>query len=198
MTSAQPGLVVIRSRSTTRRSTTSTTASVVHAGRTASPARAGRTGRAPPTSASSRPTGSTASTGGPRSACSNERLPGWVAEVDGRRVHYARCDGVGPDPLPLVLLHGWPGSYAEMYKVAPLLADPGAHGGDPADAFDVIVPSLPGSRALGSSARTRLRRRRVQRRRPRAHDRRARPAAVRRARWRPRRLRVGRPRPSAS
>jgi len=74
----------------------------------------------------------------------NERLPGRAAEVDGRRVHYARCEGVGPDPLPLVLLHGWPGSYAEMYKVAPLLADPGAHGGDPADAFDVIVPSLPG------------------------------------------------------
>jgi pimeloyl-ACP methyl ester carboxylesterase len=46
--------------------------------------------------------------------------------------------------MPLLLLHGWPGSFAEMYKVAPLLADPGAHGGDPRDAFDVIVPSLPG------------------------------------------------------
>ena len=74
----------------------------------------------------------------------NERLPGWVVEIDGRSVHYARCPGVGPDPMPLVLLHGWPGSYAEMYKIAPQLADPAAHGGDPADAFDVIVPSLPG------------------------------------------------------
>jgi pimeloyl-ACP methyl ester carboxylesterase len=46
--------------------------------------------------------------------------------------------------MPLLLLHGWPGSFAEMVKVAPMLADPGAHGGDPADAFDVVVPSLPG------------------------------------------------------
>jgi pimeloyl-ACP methyl ester carboxylesterase len=74
----------------------------------------------------------------------NECLPGWVADVDGRRMHYARLPGVGPDPLPLVLLHGWPGSFFEMYKIAPLLADPGAHGGDPADAFEVVVPSLPG------------------------------------------------------
>jgi pimeloyl-ACP methyl ester carboxylesterase len=74
----------------------------------------------------------------------DERLPGWSTVIDGRRVHYARCNGVGPDPLPLALLHGWPGSFAEMYKIAPALADPAAHGGDPADAFDVIVPSLPG------------------------------------------------------
>jgi len=74
----------------------------------------------------------------------NERLPGWVVDVDGRRMHYARLPGVGPDPLPLVLLHGWPGSFFEMYKVAPLLSDPGAHGGDPVDAFEVVVPSLPG------------------------------------------------------
>ncbi len=74
----------------------------------------------------------------------NERLPGWIADVDGRRMHYARLPGVGPHPLPLVLLHGWPGSFFEMHKVAPLLADPGGHGADPADAFEVIVPSLPG------------------------------------------------------
>jgi pimeloyl-ACP methyl ester carboxylesterase len=74
----------------------------------------------------------------------NHRLPGWIVEVGGRRVHFARCRGVGPSPMPLVLLHGWPGSFAEMYKVAPMLADPAAHGGDPVDAFEVIVPSLPG------------------------------------------------------
>src|SRR6185437_10612782 len=45
---------------------------------------------------------------------------------------------------PLVLTHGWPGSFAEMERVIPLLADPAAHGGDPGDAFHVIVPSLPG------------------------------------------------------
>ena len=74
----------------------------------------------------------------------NLRLPGWTVDVGGRPVHYARCPGVGPAPLPLVLLHGWPGSFMEMTKVAPLLADPGAHGGDPVDAFEVVVPSLPG------------------------------------------------------
>jgi pimeloyl-ACP methyl ester carboxylesterase len=74
----------------------------------------------------------------------NERLPGWVTDIGGRQVHFARCPGVGPDPMPLVLLHGWPGSYFEMVKVAPALADPAAHGGRPADAFEVVVPSLPG------------------------------------------------------
>jgi pimeloyl-ACP methyl ester carboxylesterase len=74
----------------------------------------------------------------------NDRLPGWSATIDGRGVHAARLPGKGPEPLPLVLLHGWPGSFVEMVKVAPMLADPAAYGGDPADAFDVVVPSLPG------------------------------------------------------
>ena len=74
----------------------------------------------------------------------NDRLPGWLATIAGRTVHFARCEGRGPAPLPLLLLHGWPGSFVEMYKIAPALADPAAHGGDPRDAFDVIVPSLPG------------------------------------------------------
>jgi microsomal epoxide hydrolase len=74
----------------------------------------------------------------------NERLPGWTASVGGRTLHFARCKGRGPAPLPLVLLHGWPGSFFEMSKIAPALADPVAHGGDARDAFEVIVPSLPG------------------------------------------------------
>jgi microsomal epoxide hydrolase len=78
----------------------------------------------------------------------DERLPGYVVERRAagqpRRVHFARLPGRGPAPFPLLLLHGWPGSFAEMYKIAPALADPAARGGDPADAFDVIVPSLPG------------------------------------------------------
>jgi pimeloyl-ACP methyl ester carboxylesterase len=52
--------------------------------------------------------------------------------------------GKGPSPLPLVLTHGWPGSFLEMMKVIPLLTDPASHGGSAADAFDVVVPSLPG------------------------------------------------------
>ncbi|MFD1939446.1 epoxide hydrolase family protein [Nonomuraea mangrovi] len=75
-------------------------------------------------------------------------FPHYVADVDGRRVHFVhvraeRVEGA-PEPLPLVLTHGWPSSFVEMLRVTRLLADPAAHGGDPADAFDVVVPSLPG------------------------------------------------------
>ena len=49
-----------------------------------------------------------------------------------------------PKPLPLIITHGWPGSFVEMVKLIPLLTDPAAHGGRAEDAFDVIVPSLPG------------------------------------------------------
>lgn len=66
------------------------------------------------------------------------------AEVDGLGVHFIHEMGKGPKPLPIVITHGWPGSFAEMTKIIPLLTDPAAHGGDPADAFDVVVPSMPG------------------------------------------------------
>jgi pimeloyl-ACP methyl ester carboxylesterase len=66
------------------------------------------------------------------------------ADLDGQTLHLVRAQGRGRDPLPLLLTHGWPGSFLEYLKVLPLLCDPGAHGGDPADAFTVIVPSLPG------------------------------------------------------
>ena len=52
--------------------------------------------------------------------------------------------GKGPNPLPLIITHGWPGTFFEMHKVIPLLSDPAAHGGDPGDAFDVVAPSMPG------------------------------------------------------
>jgi pimeloyl-ACP methyl ester carboxylesterase len=66
------------------------------------------------------------------------------AEVAGHSLHVVRVKGRGPRPLPLLLTHGWPGSFLEYLPVLPLLTDPGAHGADPADAFTVIVPSLPG------------------------------------------------------
>ena len=65
-------------------------------------------------------------------------------EIDGQMLHVVVADGRGPNPLPLLLTHGWPGSFLEYLKVLPLLADPAAHGADPSDAFTVIVPSLPG------------------------------------------------------
>jgi pimeloyl-ACP methyl ester carboxylesterase len=64
--------------------------------------------------------------------------------VDGVRLHVAHAQGVGPKPLPLVLTHGWPSSFLEWSKVLGPLSDPAAHGGDPADAFTVLAPSLPG------------------------------------------------------
>ena len=66
------------------------------------------------------------------------------ATVNGIGIHFVHERGKGPDPLPLVITHGWPGSFVEMLKIVPLLADPARHGGDAADAFDVVVPSLPG------------------------------------------------------
>ncbi|MGH7366937.1 MAG: epoxide hydrolase family protein [Candidatus Rokuibacteriota bacterium] len=72
------------------------------------------------------------------------RVPHFRARVDGVGIHLVHERGRGPAPLPLLITHGWPSSFVEMLALIPLLADPGAHGGDPADAFDVIVPSVPG------------------------------------------------------
>ena len=59
-------------------------------------------------------------------------------------IHFIHEKGKGPSPLPLILTHGWPGSFLEMLKILPLLTDPAAYGHDAADAFDVVIPSLPG------------------------------------------------------
>lgn len=64
--------------------------------------------------------------------------------IAGQSIHYIYQRGVGPAPMPLVLTHGWPGSFVEMLDLIPLLTHPEAHGGTPDDAFDVVVPSLPG------------------------------------------------------
>lgn len=64
--------------------------------------------------------------------------------LDGLGLHFIHERGVGPAPLPLLLSHGWPSTFYEMLAILPLLTDPGSHGGDPSDAFDVVVPSIPG------------------------------------------------------
>lgn len=73
---------------------------------------------------------------------------------DGLPIHFIHEPGKGPDPLPLLITHGWPGSFLEMTRILPLLTDPAAHGGDPGDAFTLIVPSIPG---YGFSGRPRRR-----------------------------------------
>ncbi|MBV8450533.1 MAG: epoxide hydrolase [Hyphomicrobiales bacterium] len=71
-------------------------------------------------------------------------LPQYRLALDGLNVHFVHQRGNGPKPLPLVITHGWPGSFVEMVKLLPLLTDPAAHGASVDDAFDVVVPSLPG------------------------------------------------------
>jgi microsomal epoxide hydrolase len=68
----------------------------------------------------------------------------FTVALGGIDLHFIHEPGVGPRPLPLLLSHGWPGSIVEFQRLIPLLTDPGRFGGDPADAFTVVAPSLPG------------------------------------------------------
>ena len=77
----------------------------------------------------------------------------FMGTVEGHDIHFVQAKGNGPDPMPLLLSHGWPGSFFEMHELIPLLTDPAAHGGDETDAFDVVVPSLPGYIFSPGSAR---------------------------------------------
>ncbi|MFY1691087.1 epoxide hydrolase family protein [Plantactinospora sp. WMMB782] len=74
------------------------------------------------------------------------RLPRFRSTVHGLGIAFLHARAVAPGgpALPLILCHGWPDSSWRYEKVLPLLTDPGAHGGDPADAFDVVVPDMPG------------------------------------------------------
>ncbi len=71
-------------------------------------------------------------------------LPGYRTEIDGLGIHLLHVRSPHSNALPLVMTHGWPGSIVEFLKVIEPLTDPAAHGGDPADAFHVVCPSLPG------------------------------------------------------
>jgi microsomal epoxide hydrolase len=64
-----------------------------------------------------------------------------LADID---VHFVHAQGVGPNPMPLLISHGWPGSIVEFQQLLPRLTDPAKFGGDPRDAFTVVAPSLPG------------------------------------------------------
>lgn len=66
----------------------------------------------------------------------------YQAEIDGEVIQFIHERGKGPNPTPIMLLHGWPDSIYRYSKLIPLLTDPAAYGGDPNDSFDVIVPSL--------------------------------------------------------
>ena len=72
------------------------------------------------------------------------RLRQFRVRLVGIELHYVHELGKGPKPLPLLLSHGWPGSIVEFAKIIPMLTDPASFGADPADAFTVVAPSLPG------------------------------------------------------
>ena len=71
-------------------------------------------------------------------------FPNYKVELGGIDLHFIHAPGKGPSPAPLLLSHGWPGSVFEFLDIIPRLTDPAAFGGDPADAFTVVAPSLPG------------------------------------------------------
>ena len=71
-------------------------------------------------------------------------LPQFITEIDGLDIHFIHVKSLHENALPLIITHGWPGSVVEMLNVVGPLADPTAHGGDAEDAFDVVVPSMPG------------------------------------------------------
>jgi microsomal epoxide hydrolase len=68
----------------------------------------------------------------------------YTVKLEGITLHYIHQPGKGPDPLPLLLSHGWPGSIYEFVKIIGPLTDPAGFGGDPSDAFTIVAPSLPG------------------------------------------------------
>ena len=72
------------------------------------------------------------------------RFPGFRTPIDGLGIHFLHVRSPHAEALPLVITHGWPGSVVEFHKVIEPLANPTAHGGDAADAFHVVCPSLPG------------------------------------------------------
>jgi len=71
-------------------------------------------------------------------------LPQFVTEIDGLEIHFIHVKSKEKNALPIVITHGWPGSIIEQLKIIEPLTNPTAHGGTAADAFDVVIPSLPG------------------------------------------------------
>jgi pimeloyl-ACP methyl ester carboxylesterase len=78
----------------------------------------------------------------------------FTTTIDGQRVHFLHVRSPEPDALPLIITHGWPGSIVEFLNIIGPLTDPRAHGADPADAFHLVVPSIPGFGFSGPTRET--------------------------------------------
>jgi hypothetical protein len=72
------------------------------------------------------------------------QFPQYITTIDGQPIHFLYVRSPEPDALPLVFTHGWPGSVVEFLDVIGPLADPRPHGGEAADAFHLVIPSIPG------------------------------------------------------
>jgi len=81
-------------------------------------------------------------------------FPQFTTTIDGQDVHFLHVRSPEPEALPLIITHGWPGSIVEFMNIIGPLTDPVAHGGDPADAFHVIAPSMPGFGFSGPTRET--------------------------------------------
>ena len=71
-------------------------------------------------------------------------LPQFITEIDGLDIHFIHVRSKHENALPLIVTHGWPGSIIEQMKIIDPLTNPTAHGGKASDAFDVVIPSMPG------------------------------------------------------
>jgi pimeloyl-ACP methyl ester carboxylesterase len=71
-------------------------------------------------------------------------VPNFITEIDGLDIHFVHVRSKHEDALPLIVCHGWPGSFIEQLKIVDLLTDPTAHGGSASDAFHVVIPNMPG------------------------------------------------------
>jgi pimeloyl-ACP methyl ester carboxylesterase len=80
--------------------------------------------------------------------------PQFVTEIDGLDIHFVHARSKHEDALPLVVCHGWPGSFIEQMKIVDLLTDPTAHGGSASDAFHVVIPNMPGYGFSGKPTET--------------------------------------------
>lgn len=80
--------------------------------------------------------------------------PQYTTTIDGTRVHFVHLCSPEPEATPLIMTHGWPGSIVEFGAVAGPLTDPRSHGGDPADAFHLVLPSIPGFTLSGPTHET--------------------------------------------
>ena len=88
-------------------------------------------------------------------------FPNFITEIDGLDIHFIHVKSKHENALPIIVTHGWPGSIVEQLKIIEPLTDPTAHGGTAEDAFDVVIPSIPGYGFSEQADRRRLESRRA-------------------------------------